>query len=204
MDNVFDEHANDYEDWFEKNNQLFQSEVEGVKSLLRKGEKSIEIGCGTGLFTKALAVDLGIDVSPKMLKIAQGKGLKVIEADGTNLPIEDKSFDQAIMITVDCFLSDMVMTFKEVYRVLNCNGQFIVAFIDRETPLGQVYEDNKLGSVYYERAKFHSSREVVDALEMAGFRIGRKCQTVYTLENIYQECKEGFGEGVFAIVQGMK
>jgi SAM-dependent methyltransferase len=44
------------------------------------------------------------------------------------------------MVTVVCFLDDVVRAFREVFRVLKPAGSLIVAFIDRESPLGRQYQ----------------------------------------------------------------
>lgn len=66
-------------------------------SSIRPGMKVLEIACGTGTqavrFKKAGAHYTGVDLSPAMLEVAEKRKLECLNADGTNLPLEDSTFD---------------------------------------------------------------------------------------------------------------
>ena len=49
-----------------------------------------------------------------------------------------------------------------------------------------------------------SAEEIEKYLEMAGFLVQEKRQTIYTLDNELQEIKDGVGEGVFAVIKAKK
>jgi len=70
---VFDSLAADYDAWFEKEGRLiFASEVEALRQALPLLPKPwIEVGIGSGRFAQALGIDIGLDPSSKLLKIAQ-------------------------------------------------------------------------------------------------------------------------------------
>jgi len=108
------------------------------------------------------------------------------------------------MVTVDCFLDDVSKAFSEVRRILVSDGIFIIAFLDKATPLGQLYEKNKHLHKSYRDANFHTSTEIVSLLRAGGFEVVDKRQTVYSLENKLQEIKCGVGEGVFAVIKAKK
>lgn len=120
------------------------------------------------------------------------------------IPADDGSYQFALMVTVDCFLNDVSKAFSEVHRILVNDGVFIIAFLDKVTPLGQLYEKNKYMHKSYKNANFHSSEKIAELLKNTGFEILKKKQTIYSLENQYQESKDGFGEGVFAVIKAKR
>ena len=132
-------------------------------------------------------------------------GVQVLIASAEKLPIEIGSYQFALMVTVDCFLDDVLKAFLEIKRILADKGYFIVAFLDRATPLGKIYEKNKHLHRSYKDAKFHSANEIEDLLEKTGFKIIESKQTVYSLDNKKQEikCNRSFdltgesGDGLF-------
>ena len=60
----------------------------------RKGERILDLGCGDGVLTEAIAAYgadvLGADLSEELLEAAAAKGLKVQKVDGHALPFEDE------------------------------------------------------------------------------------------------------------------
>jgi len=203
-DNVFDRIHEAYENWFKRNDNLLQSELQGIGQMLPSTGKGIDIGVGTGIFASKLGIGDGVEPSSQMAAVARGRGINVLEGNAENLPVEDESYDFATMVTVDCYLSDVSKAFSEVGRILKRGGIFIIAFLDLATPLGQFYEDTKHLHESYKDAHFHTGEEMVELLENAGFLILDKKQTIFTLENIIQEVKDGIGEGLFVIIKARK
>lgn len=54
--NVFDQNMRLYEEWFTKNSNIFDSEIEALKQILPTFGKGIEIGVGTGIFSSRLGI----------------------------------------------------------------------------------------------------------------------------------------------------
>ena len=202
--NPFDSDAKKYEEWFKKNDKLFASELLALKELIPNFETGIEIGIGSGIFAVPLAIKTGVEISDAMAKEARKKGIEVYKGEAEDLPINDKSFDFALMVTVDCFLNDVEKAFTQVHRILKEGGIFVIAFLDRVTELGQVYEKNKHKHKSYRDANFHSAEEIMDFLKNTGFEILDKRQTVFSLQNEMQEVKKGVGEGLFAVLKAKK
>jgi len=201
---IFENSADLYEEWFEKNNYIFDSEILAIKQLLPIFDKGIEIGVGTGIFASLLGIKDGVEPSKNMSEKAIKRGINVISAKAEKLPITNESYQLVLMVTVDCFLEDIEKAFKEVWRIISKNGYFIIAFIDRKTPLGEIYDQMKSLDELYAHAKFHSAEEITNLLKDAGFVILEKKQTVFTLDNKLQEIKDGVGEGVFVVIKGQK
>lgn len=204
MVDLFGPNADLYEDWFQKNPYLFQSELAAIRQLIPTTGTGIEIGAGTGIFAQALGVRFGIEPSLPMRLKALERGVQVIEGIAEDLPVPEESFDFAVMITVDCFLTDVLQAFKEVARILSPGGCFVIAFIDRASPLGEIYEQKRHDSPFYRQARFHSAEEIRQYLTAAGFVIVDERQTVYRIENELQEVRRGTGEGVFGVIRAEK
>lgn len=49
MTNVFEESAQEYDEWFIQNLSVYESEIRAVKELAPPSGKGLEIGVGTGL-----------------------------------------------------------------------------------------------------------------------------------------------------------
>ncbi len=127
-------------DMIADSNEHKARETGEVALAIRPGERVLEIGFGTGnsLLHLAQAVGptgqvCGIDVSPGMLSVAQGKldtsGLsdrvKLVVGDARTLPFEADSFDAAFTsFTLELFpLSDIPTVLQEVRRVLRPGGR---------------------------------------------------------------------------------
>ncbi|MHC1745764.1 MAG: class I SAM-dependent methyltransferase [Negativicutes bacterium] len=206
MDNIvlFDENAEQYDQWFERNQHILASEIAAIKLVMPDFSKGIEIGVGTGVFAAQLGIQHGVEPAKHMREKASARGIQVIDALAEHLPIENEVYDFAMMVTVDCFLKDILQAFKEVRRILKVNGYFIIAFIDKNAPLGRIYDLKKHTSEFYKPAVFHSACEIRAYLQKAGFAVVDERQTIFDLENKVQESKPGVGEGVFAILKARK
>lgn len=202
--NPFNTDVAEYEEWFKTNDKLLESELEAIRQLIPISDDGVEIGVGTGIFASRLGIKDGVEPSEKMATEAMKRGINVLNGVAEKIPVEDESYQFALMVTVDCFLDDVPVAFSEVRRILINNGIFIIAFLDKATPLGELYEQNKHQHKSYQHANFHTSTEIVSFLITAGFEIIDKRQTIYSLENTLQEIKYGVGEGVFAVIKAKK
>lgn len=202
--NPFESDASEYERWFERNDKILYSEVESIRQLMPVSGEGIEIGVGTGIFASALGIKTGVEPSETMAIEALKKGIDVKKGVAEKLPVDDESYQFALMVTVDCFVDDVSKAFSEARRILVDNGALIVAFLDKATPLGKIYEKNKHLYKSYKDADFHSANEIVKLLEAAGFKITDSRQTVFSLENKSQEIRDGTGEGLFAVIKAKK
>jgi ubiquinone/menaquinone biosynthesis C-methylase UbiE len=172
---AFDQHAEDYDKWFDtpEGKALFRMEVEAVRLLTRDIEKpSLEIGVGTGRFAKELGIDAGIDPSSKSLEIAKKSGIKVEKAKGEKLPFKDKSFGAVFILFTLCFVEDPVMVLSDAKRVLKTGGRLIVGIINRESPWGQLCLKKKAeGHPIYRYTTFYNVYEIVKMIEEAGMAV---------------------------------
>lgn len=203
----FEEYADQYEDWFEKNYWVYQSELQAVRGLLPKQGNGIEIGVGSGRFAGSLGIHLGVEPSSRMRSLAKARGIEVVDGTGENLPFKDSQFDFALMVTTICFLDDIKKAFKESHRILKPNGHFIVGFIDKNSPVGKTYEKHKNENEFYKIATFYSVDEIVSYLKNAGFSNFIFNQTVFKdLDEIkdIEPIQSGYGEGSFVAINARK
>jgi SAM-dependent methyltransferase len=203
---AFDTQVDRYEGWFEKNNFAYESQVAAIRSILPLG-KGVEIGVGTGRFAVPLGIKLGVDPSESMREVARKKGVEVVPGVAEDLPFPEESLDLVLMVTVICFFDDVAEAFAEACRVLKPGGSLVVAFIDRDTPVGKIYDANKHDSAFYQEATFYSAAEVKSLLEDTGFTSTTFIQTIFKDPREMTELepvKEGSGEGVFCVAKATK
>lgn len=96
-------------------------------------EKQIlDAGCGTGGNLQRLGAQpnhTGVDLSEEAIKFCQQRGLpNVIQADVTELPFEDQSFDAVIATSVlyHQWIPDVGQALQEFHRVLEPGGWLFV------------------------------------------------------------------------------
>ena len=100
------------------------------------GHRVLDVGCGTGVLTRAAAVRTGptgtvtgLDLSPRMLAIAEdlSPALTWQLGDATALPFPDDSFDAVVSQFGLMFFPDRTAAIREMMRVLVRGGRLAVA-----------------------------------------------------------------------------
>jgi len=195
-----------YDAWFEKHRAAFLSELRAVRYALPEGSGlGLEVGVGTGRFAAPLGVQIGLDPAVGCLQMAKERGIHVVAGVGEELPFRAGAFDILFMIVAFCFLKEPDRALEEARRVLKPGGLIIVGIIDRESPLGRLYELKKAeGAPFYRDAVFYTPEEVRAMLEAHGFKDVRFIQTLFgPLERIedVQEAMEGYGKGSFVVIR---
>lgn len=96
-----------------------------------RGERVLEIGCGTGCdllqFAKNGAVATGVDITPRHLDLARqrvGDRATVVRGDGRSLPFPDASFDYVYSHGVLHHSDQPRQVVQEIFRVLRPGGRF--------------------------------------------------------------------------------
>ena len=200
---TFNEQANEYDAWFEKNKDLYQAELEALRAFIPAGH-GVEIGVGTGRFAAPLGISVGVEPASQMAKLARQRGIVVQEAVAEALPFADNSFDFAVMVTVICFLDDVAKAFMEAWRILKPRGTLVVGFIDRDSELGRIYDQKKRQSSFYRDATFYSASEVETLLTKTDFSGFSYRQTLLLGEATDLRVREGHGNGGFVVIRAHK
>ncbi len=118
----------------------------------RRGERIAELGCGPGRTLDRLAAagaqSLGVDISSDMVRLAAHRNaahvaagrLRVVEGDGTALPIGDGELDGAISVHSLYFWPDPPAVLAELHRALRPGGRLVLAFRAGEHPLPRRFD----------------------------------------------------------------
>ncbi len=203
----FNEFANRYDNWYERNPFTYRSELGVIKKVPKEGT-GLEIGVGTGRFASELNVPYGVDPAKKSLKIACKRGVKATLAVGEYLPFKDETFDFVLMIITLSFLHNPKKACLEANRVIKEGGKIIIGMVDKNSFLGKLYQGKKTeGYPFYGEATLFSPSKVIDSLKETGFKKFETYQTIFDfpnkIKNIQQPMK-GYGKGGFVIIGAEK
>ncbi|MFW5934379.1 MAG: class I SAM-dependent methyltransferase [Halolamina sp.] len=196
----FEAHTAEYEAWFEENEAAYDAELAALRRLVPSTGDGVEIGVGSGRFAAPLGIGVGVDPSRRMLDRARERGVDAVRGVAESLPFRDGAFDTALLVTTICFVDDIPRTLAEARRVLRPDGSLVIGYIDKESPVGELYQEHQDESPFYRDATFVSTDEVVDALEAAGFTEFEFVQTIYDWPGETDEpepIESGYGDGSF-------
>jgi ubiquinone/menaquinone biosynthesis C-methylase UbiE len=205
----FNDHVAEYEAWFEKHPMVFLSEVEAIRHFLPANGnlRGIEIGAGTGRFSKELGIKEGIEPAPNMRAMARKRGVDVISGKAEHLPYYDNQFDFVLMAFCISYFEDLSAALKEATRVLKPGGSLVLGFIDKYSIIGRYYEQQKAESLFYKNAVFYSVRQIKSELKKCGFGKLKFVQTLFkSLDeiNTFEPARLGYGSGSFVVVKAIK
>src|SRR5659263_286596 len=96
---IFEMHAQEYDEWFGENKEVYMSEILALKDLIPSEGIDLEIGVGTGRFAIPLGIKIGVEPAKAMADISRKRGIDVRESRAEALPFDDESFDFVLMVT---------------------------------------------------------------------------------------------------------
>lgn len=167
-----------YDAWFATpvGRAMDAAEARAVLALAaaRPGERALDAGCGTGIYTRRLAERgarvTGVDTNPEMLAAARIKApaATLVEADVTDLPFADAEFDLGLAVTLLCFVDDPGRAVDELVRVTMPGRRVVLAELNR--CLWAAWRRAKAwrGSGTWREAHFYSPRPLAGLLREAG------------------------------------
>jgi len=159
----------EYEAWYDTSRGRWIGETEfNLASRLlsaRPGETLLDVGCGTGWFTRRFAQKglhvTGLDSSPEWLAFARANSdpaMRWVEGDAQALPFSDVSFDHVMSIAALCFVADEQKAVTEIVRV--AHRSFAIGWLNR-TSLLYREKGRRGGSGTYQGARWHTADEVL-------------------------------------------
>jgi len=139
-----------------------------------EGMKLLEVGCGTGHWTRFFAerglMVMGVDYSRSMIEVARSKNIpnaSFAVADAHALPFEAERFDVAASITMLEFVRDPETVVSEMVRCVRHGGGLIMIAV--LNALAGVNRRRKAAERQpYLDARFFSPRELLGMLEHHG------------------------------------
>jgi ubiquinone/menaquinone biosynthesis C-methylase UbiE len=156
---------------------------------LQRGERVLDVACGTGVVTRLAAEGVGadgavagLDINPGMLAVARavpssGAAIEWHEASAETLPIADGSFDVVLSSLGLQFVSDKALALREMRRVLIPHGRLAIATVGPAGPLFTILEQALARHLNPEAAGFtravfslHEPQELETLTSGAGFR----------------------------------
>jgi ubiquinone/menaquinone biosynthesis C-methylase UbiE len=173
MAELFDDWPEGYDQWFKTpvGSLVKKYEAELILNLLEPspGEKILDAGCGTGVFTSDIlscgANVTGLDISLPMLKkgiIKKHPSFQVLQGDMLHLPFPSCSFGKVVSITALEFIEDGEGAVGELVRVVRKGGTIVVATLNSLSPWAtRRREKGRAGHPLFSKAIFRSPQELV-------------------------------------------
>jgi len=143
-DNVFDEHANAYDAWFEQNLGVLGSEVAMLARALGTPGRTLSVGCGSGLFEMLLARDHGITITEgiepaeAMARIARKRGMTVRIGTAEEADYGE-GYDTILFNGTPSYLADLDRAVGRARDALRPGGRLVMADVPKESAYALLY-----------------------------------------------------------------
>lgn len=161
--------AAEYDAWYQTSRGRWIGETESglLRRMLgpRPGESLLDVGCGTGYFTRQFAradklAVTGLDPNRDWLAFAERHAAGTENYAGGSalaLPFADNSFDLALSVTALCFVADQRRALAEMLRV--ARRRVVLGLLNRHSLLYR-QKGRSGGQDAYRGAHWHTAAEV--------------------------------------------
>ena len=158
MENYYDSIATGYEE-LHKEEQLKKIEIIKKYLKVKKTDKLLDVGCGTGLTTEPWDCKrFGIDPSKKLLERARQKGeIEYKLAPVEKIPYSDNYFDIVISITAIQNFEDVSKGLKEIKRV--GKDEFVLSFLKRSSK--KVVIESKIKKLFNVKEVIEEKKDLI-------------------------------------------
>lgn len=175
--------AETYEAWYHtpRGRWIGDTEFDLLRRLLRprEGESLLDVGCGTGYFTRRFAAEskrraIGLDPDLAWLRFAVSydhTDASYCAGRAERLPFPACSFDRTVSVTALCFIPDQQRAVREIVRVTR--KRFAIGLLNRRSLL-YLRKGTRGGSGAYRGAHWHIESEVralFEGLAVSGLEI---------------------------------
>ena len=143
----------------------------------------LEVGIGSGLniphydLTKVKSVT-GVDPDPKLYQIGQSRmeaadfNLEVLQQGAEDLPMEDATFDTALVTYTFCSIPEVERALTEIRRVLKPSGKLLFCEHGRSTNPGTALWQDRFNPIWKRLAGgCNINRNMAELISGAGFNI---------------------------------
>ena len=162
----------DYDAWYDtpRGRWIGETEFSLLHRLLalQPGETLLDVGCGTGWFTRRFAASngwnvTGLDADATRLDFARahGRNERYQEGDARALPFADASIDCVVSVAALCFIDDWRLALSEMARV--ARRRLVVGLLNRHSLLWRE-KGREGGRGGYEGARWQTADEISEAL----------------------------------------
>lgn len=142
--NAFDKSAPAYDNHAGFQNDISLAIAERIAALRLDNAVALDIGCGTGSLSAALAASgafsmaLGCDISGGMLRAAMAKRngngvLRLFQADAARLPVREGAVDIVVSNLALHWVEDLPAALRQAAAVLKRGGRMILTVLGRST-----------------------------------------------------------------------
>lgn len=203
----FDPLAARYDAWFDAHPAAYASELNLLRRLVPNEGVGLDVGVGPGRFAAALGLDFGVDLSPGMLALAAGRGVRAVRGRAESLPFADGAFARVLSVTTLCFVQKPAAMLAEAHRVLGAGGTLVLGMLDCGSPAGRSYFEAQAGGAFFRHAVRHTAAEVDDWVRRAGFAAPEWWQTLAAMPEAMraeEAAMPGHGKGVFAACRAVR
>ncbi len=167
----------------------YQKKLQVTRDYLRPDMEVLEFGCGTGSTAIAHAPHVkrirALDISSKMIEIAQGKASenKVTnvtfgQASIESFRVSDQTFDVVLGLSILHLLEDMEDVIAKVHKVLKPGGVFVTSTACIGDMMTLIWVVAPIGRFLglLPLLRIFTTRELEDSLTNAGFHIDHQWQ----------------------------
>ena len=165
---------------------------------VRRGQRVLEVGCGTGVVLRDLAprvgrrgAVVGVDASRTILQTARRlcrthPNITLRHADGARLPFADAQFDAALAMTVILHVAEPLGVVREMARVTRPGGR--VGLQDQDFGmLGVTHPDREQTDRILRGVVHHLYEEPYSGRRLAGLLRGAGLARVRVLTDFFQD-----------------
>lgn len=175
----FDSLAEAYDGWYEtpEGGMYDRLEKRAVARFLPEaitGRELLDVGSGTGHWSRFFSdrgfAVTGVDISPSMVRVADGKKIKRASfqvADAHRLPFEDRRFDTAVAIATLEFVREPDLVMREMVRCTRKpGGVLVIGALNAPAKINR--RRKEAGTPPYHAARLLSLQELKAMLEPYG------------------------------------
>jgi SAM-dependent methyltransferase len=170
--------SREYDDWYRTPRGAWIGEVEyrllARMLAARPGASVLDVGCGTGYFSRRLAQSghcvLGVDIDAAAIEYARAHSVGSDQyqvGDATRLAFQDSTFEWCVSVTALCFVRDERKAMTEMARV--ARHGITIGLLNRHSLLF-AQKGRRGGTGAYRGARWHTpeeARELFDGLPLS-------------------------------------